>query len=239
MTGFDGRQARMVLAVALASFVSACSGSGPLAPSDGPGVVSSTGVPFEGTVVSVDPATRTFTTDDGSVVHVPDDFSIDGDGDLDTFEALVEAWSSGATVRVEGRTTGEGSLEASELEFEVEEAEGGQDPADPKDEAEDDDVDEDEDDDLADDEGEDEDDDADDEEDEGEDADADDEGDEGEDADDDADDEGEDDDADDEGEDEGEDDDADDEGDDEDADDEGDDEDDEGEDDGDEGEDGD
>lgn len=92
--------------LALVVALGACTGSGPMAPtSDGIGdelgPLSSTGVEFEGLVVSVDPSNRTFTMDDGTVVHVPDESVVDGEGDLDTLEELADALGAGATVRVE------------------------------------------------------------------------------------------------------------------------------------------
>lgn len=123
----------------------ACTGSGPMgSTSDGSGddlgPVSSSGVEFEGVVVSVDPTNGTFTLDDGTVVLVSDGSVVDGEGDLDTLEELAEAVLAGATVRVEGRASDDGLFEATEVEFEVddEDDEAEDDEAEDNDEAEDD-----------------------------------------------------------------------------------------------------
>jgi hypothetical protein len=166
--GKKGTSMGGVLALAIA--LAACAGTSPLSPeSDGIGdelgPVSSTGLEFEGVVVAVDPSNRTFTLDDGTVVHVSDDGAIEVDGDFDTLEALADALEAGATVRVEGRLSDDGVLEATLVEFETageaddEADDEAEDVAD--DEAEDDDADDEEDD--VDDETEDEEDDVDDE----------------------------------------------------------------------------
>lgn len=74
---------------------------------------------FEGDVASVDPDARSFTLADGTVVVIDDDTELEGD--LLSLEAVEEALADGETVEAEGEGTlrDDGSILASEVEFDT------------------------------------------------------------------------------------------------------------------------